>query len=173
MKSTHIVIAVLFIAGCVMNGCTKDKLPTEASIPDRPRPRPAREFSRRILMDHLGRPRTSLAFHPEHQRTVETSYISAGSGPSSETPRSAETIDLIIDLSASKAYIVPGTYALGTIPAQEGEAQHSDGLLCVCHTNSAHSGTVTITALDVARKVVSGSICVQRYWSRWANAHFQ
>jgi hypothetical protein len=27
---------------------------------------------------------------------------------------------------------------------------------CVCHTDRAHSGIVTITELDVSRKVVSG-----------------
>jgi hypothetical protein len=66
-------------------------------------------------------------------------------------------MNLIIDLSASKASLSPGTYELGTIPAQEGEAQHFDGMSCVCHTDGAHSGTVTITALDVSRKVVSGT----------------
>ena len=49
-----------------------------------------------------------------------------------------------IDLTAARTDLGPGTYELGTIPAQEGEAQHRDALSCVCYTNSGHSGTVTI-----------------------------
>ena len=84
-------------------------------------------------------------------------HISGGRTVVGDTAE-AETIDLIIDLRASQTSIVAGTtYALGTIPAQEGEAEHHDGLACVCHTNSCQPETVTITALDVISKTVSGT----------------
>jgi hypothetical protein len=154
MKSPYIVIVALFIALCVMSGCKQDKLPTEASIPDQPRIgsgvlRANIDGSPWVAVDAAGIPSGTSTYSGN---ILHISGIRAGVGNSAESG----TIDLIIDLGASRAEIVPGTYELGTIPAQEGEAQHFDGLSCVCHTNSAYSGTVTITALDVSRKVVSG-----------------
>jgi hypothetical protein len=154
MKSPHTVIAVLFIALCVMNGCKQDKLPTEASIPDRPPIgsgvlRANIDGSPWVAVDAAGIPSGTSTYSGN---ILHISGVRAGVGNSAEPG----TIDLIIDLGASRAEIVPGTYELGTIPAQEGEAQHGDALLCACHTNSTHLGTVTITALDVVRKAVSG-----------------
>jgi hypothetical protein len=161
MKSTHILFAVLFLVGCVISSCTKDKLPTETNIPDTgptdPNLPPSGSGVLTANIDGLSWAAEDIAGIPSGTSTYNGSilHISGGRAVVGDTA-DAETIDLVIDLSSSKAYIVPGTYALGTIPAQAGEAQHSDGLICVCHTSSAQSGTVTITTLDVARKIVSG-----------------
>jgi hypothetical protein len=156
MKSSHKAIAILFIAGCVMNGCTQDKLPTAPYIPNPPPP-PAGSGVLTANIDGLPWVARDGAGIPSGTSTYNGNllHISGSQAVVGDTA-DVETIDLVIDLSASKAYIVPGTYALGSIPAQAGEAQHNDGMICICHTNSAHSGTLTITALDVARKVVSG-----------------
>jgi hypothetical protein len=157
MKSRHVVVAILFIAGCVMNGCQQDKLPTAPYIPNPPQLATGSGVLSANI-DGLSWAAEDIAGIPSGTSTYNGNILHIwGARAVVGDTADAETINLIIDLSASKAYIVPGTYTLGTIPAQEGEAQHSDGLLCVCHTNNAHSGTVTITALDVARKVVSGS----------------
>ena len=156
MKSYQRVVAVLFIAGCLMNGCTQDRLPTEAFIPDQS---PTAIGSGVLRANIDGTPWTSedATGIPLGTSTYSGNILHiSGVRPAVGDTAESETIDLIIDLSASKAVLGPGTYELGTIPAQEGEAQHFDGLSCVCHTHSAHSGTVTITALDVSRKVVAG-----------------
>ena len=156
MKLAHIVIAVLVIAGCVMNGCTQDKLPTEAAVPDVPHP-PTGAGVLRANIDGTPWASEDATGIPLGTSTCSGNILHiSGIRPAVGDTAESETIDLIIDLSASKAVLGPGTYELGTIPAQEGEAQHFDGLSCVCHTHSAHSGTVTITALDVSRKVVAG-----------------
>lgn len=154
MKSPRIVIAFLFIAGCVMNGCKQDKFPTEPSIPDPP------PIDAGVLMANIN----GLPWAAEDAAGVASgtstysddilhiSGVRAVVGDTADT----ECIDLIIDLRPSKAYLGPGTYELGTIPAQEGEAQYRDALSCVCYTNGTHSGTVTITVLDVPGKIVSG-----------------
>jgi hypothetical protein len=156
MKSPNMVIAVLFIALCVMNGCQQDKLPTEAYVPNPPPP-PTGSGVLTANIDGVSWSAKDLAGIPSGTSTysgniLHISGVRAGVGDVAESG----TMDLIIDLGASRAEIVPGTYELGTIPAQEGEAQHGDALLCACHTNSTHLGTVTITALDVARKTVTG-----------------
>ncbi len=162
MKSTHIVFAVLFLVSCVISSCTKDKLPTETNIPDTgpttPNLPPSGSGVLTANIDGLSWAAEDIAGNPSGTSTYNGKilHISGARVVVGDTA-DAETMDLIIDLSTSKAYIVPGTYALGSIPAQAGEAQHSDGMTCVCNTNSAHSGTVTITSLDAARKVVSGT----------------
>jgi hypothetical protein len=157
MKSKHTIIAILFIAGCIMCGCTQDKLPTAPYIASPPSP-PIGSGVLTANIDGLYWVAEDIAGIPSGRSTYNGNIIHIwGARAVVGDTAEAETIDLIIDLSASKAYIVPGTYALGTIPTQEGEAQHNDGLMCVCHTNSAHSGTVTITALDVPGKIVSGT----------------
>jgi hypothetical protein len=159
MKTTHILFAVLFLVSCVISSCTKDKLPTETYISDLPAtdlpPNGSGVLTAKI--DGSSWAAEDRAGIPSGTSTYNGSilHIRGGRAVIGDTA-DAETIDLIIDLSASKAYIVPGTFALGTIPAQAGEAQHSDGLICICHTSSAQSGTITITTLDVARKIVSG-----------------
>lgn len=156
MKSTHIAIAVLFLVGCVMNGCKEDKLPTEAFIPDQPPP-PTGSGVLKANIDGSPWAAENAAGIPSGTSTYSGNILHI-SGVRAIGGNTAEqgTIDLIIDLGASNAQINPGTYQLGTIPAQEGEAQHRDDLLCACHTNSTHTGSVTITMLDVAKKVVSG-----------------
>ena len=156
MKTAHCVTAVLFIAALLMNGCTQDKLPTEAYVPDPPSPPTGSGVFMAIIdgspwaaEDAVGIPTGTSTF------SGNILHISGGRAVIGDTA-DAETIDLIIDLGASKTDLGPGTYRLGTIPEQEGEAHHSDGMACVCHTNSAHSGTVTITAIDLSRKIVSG-----------------
>jgi len=155
MKSTHSVTAVLLIAGCVMSGCTQDKLPTAAYIPEPPTsPTGSGVLTANIdgvswAAESAGMPSGTSTFSGN---ILRISGVRAVVG----NTQASETIDLTIDLGASRANIGPGTYELGAIPAQEGEAQHYDGVSCVCHTNNAHSGTVTITAIDMARKVVSG-----------------
>ncbi len=156
MKSTHIVIAVLFIAGCVMNGCKQDKLPTETYITELPPPSTGLgvltaniDGSPWVAKDAAGIPSGTSTFSGNvlHISGVRAVGNTAESG----------TMDLIIDLPASTAGVGPGTYQLGTMPAQEGEAQHRDDLSCACHTDSIHSGTVTLTVFDVTRRVVSGT----------------
>ena len=157
MKLAHIAVAVLFMAGCVMNGCTQDRLPTEAAVPDSPS-LPTGTGILRATIDGSPWAAVDLDGVPSGTSTYNGNilHISGGRAIVGDTA-DAETIDLIIDWAYLNTDICPGTYQLGTIPAQEGEAQHFDGLSCVCHTNSAHSGTVTITALDVSRKIVSGT----------------
>jgi hypothetical protein len=170
MKSAHIVIAVLFIAGCVMNGCTQDKLPTEAAVPDVPHP-PTGAGVLRANID--GRPWAAedIAGIPLGTSTYSGNILHiCGVRPVVGDTADAETIDLIIDWAYLNTDISPGTYQLGTIPAQAGEAQHFDGMSCVCHTDRAHSGTVTIT----------GSTCPKSHFRMFAfngiestgNAHF-
>ena len=156
MKSPQLVIAVLLTAGCMMNGCTQDKLPTQ---PSTTYPTPTAIGAGVLRANIDGSPWTAedATGIPLGTSTYSGNILHiSGVRPAVGDTAEAETIDLIIDFSASNAVLGPGTYELGTIPAQEGEAQHFDGLSCVCHTNSAHSGTVTITALDMSRKVVSG-----------------
>jgi hypothetical protein len=154
MKSSHIVIAVLCIAGCMMNGCTKDKLPTEPSIPDQ-----APTGAGVLVANIDGSPWAAedIAGDPTGTSTYSGNilHISGARSVVGDTAE-AEGIDLTIEPSASKAGLSLGTYTLGTIPAQEGEAEQSVGTTSVCRTTSGHSGTVTITALDTVRKVVSG-----------------
>jgi hypothetical protein len=156
MKSPNVLIAILFIAGCVMNGCTQDKLPT---MPYTPNPSPPLTGSGVLSANIDGSlwAAKDIAGIPSGTSTYNGNilHISGVRGVVGDATESG-TIDLIIDLGASKAEINPGTYQLGTIPAQQGEAQHRDALSCACQTNSTHLGSVTITALDVARKVVSG-----------------
>lgn len=161
MKSAHTVIAVLFIAGCMMTGCTQDKLPTEPSTTNRPPPpgsagvlRANIDGSPWVAEDTAGIPSGTSTYSGN---ILHIKGIRAVVGDTAREPVDAEAIDLIVDLDASKANPGPGTYELGTIPSQEGEAQYRDALSRVCYTNSAHSGTVTITVIDVARKVVSGT----------------
>jgi hypothetical protein len=160
MKSPQIVIAVLFIALCVMNGCKQDNFPVQPSTPN-----PPPQIGSGVLTANIdGSPWAAQdsAGIPSGTSTYSGNilHISGVRAVGVDTAREndgAETIDLIIDLTASKAILGPGTYELGTIPAQEGEAQYHDALSCVCATNSTHSGTVTITVLDASRKVVSGT----------------
>jgi hypothetical protein len=160
MKTSHFVIAVLFVAGCVMNGCKQDKLPTEPSVPYQPPPptgagvlRANIDGSPWVAEDNAGILTGTSTFSGNilHIRGVR-----AVVGDTARENEGVETLDLIIDPGASNADLGVGTYELGTIPAQRGEAQYRDDVSCVCSTNSTHSGTVTITALDVSRKVVSG-----------------
>ncbi len=154
MKSTPVVFAVLFAVGCVISSCTKDKLPTESSIPDQP---PTASGVLTADIDGLSWAAEDIAGIPSGTSTYSGNilHISGCQSVVGDTAE-AETIDLIIAPSASMAGLSPGTYTLGTMPAQEGEAQESVGATLVCRTNSAHSGTVTITVLDTVRKVVSG-----------------
>ena len=159
MKTTHILFALLFLAACVLSGCTKDQLPTETTVSDLPASDlpPSGSGVLTAKIDGSSWAAEDIAGLPTGTSTYNGKllHISGGRAVVGDTA-DAETIDLIIDLTSSRGYIVPGTYALGTIPAQSGEAQHSDGLICVCHTSSGQSGTVTITTLDVERKIVSG-----------------
>lgn len=154
MKSSHVVIAVLFIAGCMMNGCNQNTLPSQASIPDQP---PSGAGVLRANIDGSLWVAEDIAGIPSGTSTYSGTilHISGGRAVVGDTA-DAETIDIIIDLSASNGGLCAGTYELGTIPAQEGEARYNDSRSRVCNTNSTHSGTVTITAVDVSRKVVSG-----------------
>jgi hypothetical protein len=157
MKSSNVLITVLFIAGCVMNGCTQDKLPTMPYIPTPPSS-PTGSGVLTANIDGVSWAAADIAGIPSGTSTYSGNILHIwGARAVVGDTAEAETINLIIDLSASKAYVVPGRYSLGTIPAQAGEAQHNDGLMCVCRTNSTHSGTATITTLDAARKVVSGT----------------
>ena len=154
MKSSRIVVAVLFVAGCVMNGCTKDKLPTEASIPEQSATGAGVltaniDGSPWVAEDNAGDPSGTSTYSGNILR------ISGARSVVGDTAE-AEAIDLTIEPSASNAGLSLGTYTLGTIPAQEGEAEQSVGTTPVCRTTSGHTGTVTITALDTVRKVVSG-----------------
>jgi hypothetical protein len=158
MKSAHMAVAVVFIAGCMMNGCTQDRLPTEAFLPPQaPVPTGSGVFTTYIdgspwaAEDNAGSPAGTSTY------SGNILHISGARPVVGDTAESGESVNLIIDLSASKASLSPSTYELGTIPAQEGEARHFDGMSCVCRTDGAHSGTVTITALDVSRKVVAGT----------------
>ena len=160
MKSAHKVLAVLFVAGCVMNGCTQDKLPTEFSVPDQLQS-PTGTGVIRANIDGLPWAAEDISGMSSGTSTytghiLHISGARAVVGDTAKEAADAEAIDLTIDLGAAQTDIGPGTYKLGTIPAQEGEAQYHDALSCVCYTSSTHSGTVTITALDVSRKVVSG-----------------
>lgn len=156
MKSAQIVIAVLFIAGCVMNGCKEDKLPTMASISDQaPPPAGAGVLTADIDGSSWVAENLDGVASGTSTCTGNILHISGFREAVGDTA-DAETIELTLDLSASKAGLAPGTYNLGTIPAQEGEAQYHDALSCVCSTNSTHTGTVTITTLDASKKVVSG-----------------
>ena len=160
MKSAHKVIAVLFMVGCAMNGCTKDKLPTEFSVPDQLQS-PTGTGVLRANIDGLpwaAEDNTGISSGTSTYtgHILHISGARAVVGDTAKESSGAETIDLIIELGAAQADIGPGTYKLGTIPAQEGEAQFHDALSCVCYTSSTHSGTVTITALDLFKKVVSG-----------------
>jgi hypothetical protein len=156
MKSTHVVFAVLFLVGCMISSCTKDNLPTEAYVPPSDLP-PSGSGVFTANIDGVSWSAEDLAGIPSGTSAYSGNVLHiSGARPIVGDTAESETIDIVIDLSSSTAYVVPGTYSLGTIPAQAGEAQHSDGLICVCHTNSAQSGTVTITTLDVSRKVVSG-----------------
>ena len=126
MKSTHVAVAVLFLVGCIMSSCTKDKLPTEAPVPDEP------STGSGVLtanIDGLSWAAEDVAGIPSGTSTYNGNilHISGARVVVGDTA-DAESIDLVIDLSASKTSIVPGTYALGTIPTQEGEAQHNDGM---------------------------------------------
>jgi len=156
MKSHSIVIVALFIALCVMNGCKQDKLPTEGSTIDQPPP-PIGSGVLRANIDGSPWVAEDAAGIPSGTSTYSGNiiHISGVRSVAGDTAKSG-TIDLIVDLGTSNAEIKPGTYQLGTIPAQEGEAQHRDAMSCACRTNSAHSGSITITVLDVDRKVVSG-----------------
>jgi len=160
MKGAHRVIALLFIAGCVMNGCKQDKLPTEPSAPyQAPPPIAPGVLSATIdgapwtADDNAGAPTGTATYSGS---SIHISGARAVYGDSARGFLAAETIDLTIDLSASKADLVPGTYLLGSIPTEEGQGQYSDPRSGVFGTNNSHPGTVTITALDVARKTVSG-----------------
>ena len=157
MKTHRLVIAILFSGCCVMSGCTQDKLPTAPYIPTPPQLATGSGVLTANI-DGLSWAAADIAGVPSGTSTYSGNILHIwGARAVVGDTAEAETINLIIDLSASKAYIVPGRYSLGTIPAQAGEAQHNDGLMCVCRTNSTHSGTATITTLDVARKVVSGT----------------
>jgi hypothetical protein len=161
MKSAHKVIAVLFIAGCVMSGCKQDKSPTGPSVPDQP-PSPTGSGVLRANID--GSPWTAEGTDGNPSGTSSYSgnilHISGVRAIGVDTAgehANAETIDLIINLGGSKANLVPGTYELGSMPTQEGEARYRDAQSIVCYTNGSHTGTVTITALDVSSKAVAGT----------------
>ena len=156
MKNHRLVIAIMFLAGFLINGCEQDKFLTEPVIANPPAP-PTGSGVLSANIDGVSWVAQDIAGIPSGTSTYSGNVLHiTGFRTVVGDTADAESIDLIIDLSASKGYVVPGTYALGTIPAQAGEAQHNDGMICVCHTNSAHSGTVTITTLDLARKVVAG-----------------
>ncbi len=160
MKTSRVVIALLFIAGCAMNGCKQDKLPTEPFTSNPPPPPTGAgvltatiDGSPWVAQDLTGIPSGTSTYsgnilHVKGVRPVVGDTANENDG--------TETLDLIIDLTASKVVLGTGTYELGTIPWDQGEAQYHDAQSCVCYTNSTHSGTVTITALDVTRKIVSG-----------------
>ena len=160
MKGARRVIALLFIAGCVMNGCKQDKLPTEPSAPYQPTP-PIGSGVLTATIDGTPWTADDNAGAPTGTATYRGSSIHiTGSravyGDSGRENLAAETIDLTIDLSAAQADLVPGTYELGSIPTEEGQGLYIDPRSGVFGTNNSHPGTVTITALDVARKNVSG-----------------
>jgi hypothetical protein len=162
MKSTHIVFTVLFIAGSLMNGCKEEILPPrQQPTPDQtPPPTGAGVLSANIdgsswvALDTDGIPAGTSTFsgnilHIRGARAVV--------GDTARENVTAETIDLILDLNASKINLGVGTYELGTIPGDQGAAQYHDAMSCVCNTDGTHSGTVTIKAIDLAKKAVSGT----------------
>ncbi len=156
MQSIQRVFTILCVAACVISGCTEDKPPSQVPLAEGS-PTGSGVFTASI--DGLPWAAQDAAGMPSGTSTYSGNalHISGGRTVVGDTAE-AETIDLFIDLRASQTSIVAGTtYALGTIPAQQGEAEHHDGLTCVCHTNSAQAGTVTITALDVTSKTVSGT----------------
>jgi hypothetical protein len=161
MKSAHRVIAVLSITCCLTNGCRQDNFPTAATTPDAPVSQVGSGVLRANIdgllweaQDNEGIPSGTSTYGGNilHIRGVRNAI--------KDTARenaNAESIDLIIDAGASMSDLALGTYALGTIPAQKGEAQYSNTVSLVFGTNSVHSGTVTIMALDLTRKVVAGT----------------
>jgi hypothetical protein len=157
MKSALRVLAVLFITGYVMYGC-KEKIVDDGYhlFPDPPSPsNGAGVLTANInglpwaAEDIAGVASGTSTFSGN---VLRISGVRAVVGDTAD----AERIDLVIDMRASNENLVPGTYVLGTIPAQEGEAQYRDALSCVCYTNGTHSGLVTITVLNVAEKIVTG-----------------
>jgi hypothetical protein len=161
MKSAHIVFVLFFTAGCVMNGCKQDNLPTQPSTPDPPS-LPLGSGVLRASIDGLpwaaegtdGLPSGSSKYSGS---VLHINGVRAVGVDTAREPVNAETLELIINLGSSNGTLGPGTYELGAMPPQEGEAQYRDALSRVTSTDSSHLGTVTITALDVTKKVVSGT----------------
>lgn len=161
MKSTRIVFVVLFVTGCLMNGCTENPPPILTPGPELQQiPTGAGLLTATIdglawaALDNAGISTGTSTFNGTilHIKGVRAIVV--------DTAREnlgAETIDLVIDLTASKVFLGLGTYELGTIPADQGTAQYHDAQACVCNTNSTHAGTVTITGLDVTKRYVSGT----------------
>ena len=164
MKSSHTAIAVVLIAGSVMNGCKQDNLPTQPSVPNPPQLQIGSGVLRANIdgspwaaegTDGVPTGTSTYSGNILHIRGVRP--IGVVGVDTAREPVDGETIDLIIDLGSSKTNLGPGTYELGTIPSQEGEAQYRDAVSRVCYTNISHTGTVTISVLDVSQRIVSGT----------------